>query len=294
MTNSGFPAGTVAVSWGDGTPQEPGKPAAGELTHVYAANVEGTQTITITSEADATKTATTTFTPQPGAPGGTPTVTAAADPADTTGRTVQVTLAGFPTDSAVTVNWGDGTADTTVPAGTTQATHAYDAAATGEQTINATSATDPTKKATATFTPGGNNEPGQPTVSATPDPADATGFTVQVTLSRFPAASAVIVSWGDSTPDTTVPAGATQASHQYAQNVTSEQTITATAAKDSTVTATATFTPGGGPQPEQPTVTAEADASDATGRTVQVTLAVFVVSVVDVAVMVCSPVTSAA
>lgn len=271
VTYSGFPAGTVKVNWGDGTPEETGKPASGELTHAYAAGVEGQQTITLTSEVDAAKTATASFTPTPGG-GGTPTVTAEADPADTTGRTVKVTLAGFPAGGAVTVSWGDGTADTSVPAGQTTASHPYAAGIEGEQTITATSATDATQTATTTFTPS-SGTPAEPTLTAEADPADATGRTVKVTLVGFPADSAVNLSWGDGTADTNVPAGTTQASHAYAAGVQGEQTITATSAGDATKTATATFTPGG--SGEQPTVTAEADPADTTGRTVKITLAGF-------------------
>ena len=269
ITYSGFPAGTVKVNWGDGTPEETGKPASGELTHPYAAGVEGAQTITLTSEADATKTATASFTPTPGG-GGTPTVTAVADPADASGRTVKVTLANFPAGGAVTVSWGDGTADTSVPAGQTTASHPYAPGIEGEQTITATSATDATKTATTTFTPGGGT-PAEPTLAAEADPADATGRTVQITLADFPADGAVTVDYGDGTAAVEVPAGTTQATHPYAAGVEGEQTITATSATDQTKTATATFTPGGAGQ--LPTVTAAADPADATGRTVKVTLA---------------------
>jgi len=270
VTYSGFPTGTIKVSWGDGTPEETGKPASGELTHPYAAGVEGAQTITLTSEADATKTASASFTPTQGG-GGTPTVTAEADPADTTGRTVKVTFADFPAAGAVTVKWGDNTADTTVPAGQTTASHPYAAGVEGEQTITATSATDATKTATTTFTPGGGT-PAEPSLTAEADPADTTGRTVKVTLDGFPAASAVTVSWGDGTADTSVQAGTTEASHQYAETVTGEQVITATSAGDATKTASAMFTPGSG-TPTTPSVTAEADPADTTGRTAKVTLA---------------------
>lgn len=242
LTYSAFPAGTVSVDWGDGTPAQTGQPTSGTLTHAYAPEVADEQTITVTSEVDATKTAAAKFTPKAGEPAPEPSVTAAADEGDATGRTVAVTLAGFPADGAVSVDWGDGSAAEEVPAGTTSATHAYAAEVEGEQTITATSATDATKKATAKFTP--QPAAAEPSVAAEPDAADTTGHTAAITLADFPADAAVSVNWGDGTAAEEVPAGTTTGKHAYAAEVTTEQTITATSANDAAKTASAKFTPG--------------------------------------------------
>ncbi|MFG2225385.1 hypothetical protein [Streptomyces sp. NPDC048644] len=271
LTWSAFPEGNVSVTWGDGIPAQTGQPASGTLTHAYAAEAVDEQTITVTSEADATKKATATFTPT--APAPEPSVTAEADAGDESGRTAAITLAGFPADDAVSLDWGDGTTAETVPAGTTTAKHAYAAGVEGEQTITATSATDATKKATAEFTPKAAEPVPEPSVTAAADEGDATGRTVAVTLADFPADGAVSVDWGDGSAAEEVPAGTTTATHAYAAEVEGEQTITATSAKDTTKKATATFTPQ--PAAAAPSVTAEPDAADTTGHTATITLAGF-------------------
>ncbi|MGW1838573.1 hypothetical protein [Streptomyces sp. NPDC002067] len=270
LTYSGF-TGTVSVDWGDGTPAQTGQPASGTLTHAYAAEVADEQTITVTSETDATKKATATFTPTAPSPG--PSVTAEADAADESGRTATITLAGFPADGAVSVDWGDGTAAETVSAGTTTAKHAYAAGVEGEQTITATSATDATKAASVKFTPKAGEPAPEPSVTAAADGGDATGRTVAITLADFPADGAVSVDWGDGSAVEEVPAGTTTATHAYAAEVEGEQTITATSAKDASKKATATFTPQ--PATAEPSVTGEPDAADTTGHTATITLAGF-------------------
>ncbi|MFE7105631.1 hypothetical protein ACFU98_10600 [Streptomyces sp. NPDC057575] len=232
-------AGPTTIDWGDGSPVETG-PEKGTASHAYA--TDGTKTIKVCDAAAPTVCTTTEVTiPFPST--ATPTVTAAADPADTTGRTAAITLAGFPADGAVNVNWGDGTAAQALPAGTTTASHAYAAGVDGAQTISATSATDTTKTASTTFTP--TPAAPAPAVAAAADAGDATGHTANITLTGFPADSAVSVNWGDGTAAEEIAAGTTAGSHVYAAGVTTEQTITATSVGDASKTASTTFTPGG-------------------------------------------------
>ncbi|MFJ8855100.1 hypothetical protein [Streptomyces sp. NPDC102437] len=233
-------AGPTTIDWGDGSPVETG-PEQGTASHAYA--TDGTKTIKV-CDAAAPTVCTTVEVNIPFPSTATPTVTAAADPADTTGRTAAVTLAGFPADGAVTVNWGDGTAAQTVPAGTTTATHAYAAGVDGAQTITATSATDTTKTANNTFTP--TPAAPAPSVAAAADAGDATGHTATATLANFPADSAVSVNWGDGSAAVEIAAGTTTGSHVYDAAVTTEQTITATSVGDASKTASTTFTPGAG------------------------------------------------
>lgn len=242
----GFPEdGAVSVDWGDGTAAEEVPAGTTTATHAYADEVEGEQTITATSATDDTKSASATFTPEP-APEPEPSVTAEADPSDESGRTVAITLAGFPEESAVSVDWGDGTEPEEIAAGTTSATHAYASGVEGEQTITATSADDDSVSAQAAFTPAPESEPEpEPSASAAADPADETGRTVTLSLEGFPEDSGVSVDWGDGSEAEEIAAGETTASHQYAEDVTEEQTITATSAGNGSVSATATFTPGG-------------------------------------------------
>ncbi|TBO60911.1 hypothetical protein EYS09_03840 [Streptomyces kasugaensis] len=270
VTWSGFPAGTVSVGWGDGTPPQTGQPAAGTLSHAYAAEVADEQTITVTSEANDTKKATAVFTPADPVPD--PSVTAGADPGDATGRTAAITLANFRADGAVSVNWGDGSAVETVPAGTTAAKHLYAAGVEGEQTIIVTSATDASQTATAKFTPAPGAPAPEPSLTATADEGDAAGRTVAITLAGFPADGAVNVAWGDGSAAEEVPAGTATAAHAYVAGVEGEQTITATSATDETKKATAKFTPK---PAAEPSVTAEPDASDTTGHTATIALAGF-------------------
>ncbi|NGO72271.1 hypothetical protein [Streptomyces boncukensis] len=247
-------AGPTTIDWGDGSPVEDG-PEQGSASHPYTQ--DGPQSATVCDAADPSACTTVEFTiPFPVEE---PSVTAEPDPDDSTGRTVLITLAGFPADGAVTVDWDDGTTAETVPAGTTTATHAYASGVEGEQTITATSATDATKTASTTFTPTPEPEP-EPTVTAAPDESDATGRTVEITLDGFPADGAVSVDWGDGTAAEELPAGTTTGTHAYAEGVEGEQTITATSVTDGTKTASATFTPT--PPAAAPTATAEPDAGD--------------------------------
>jgi len=203
---------------------------------------------------------------------GQPTLTVAPDPADPTGRTVRAEWSGFP-QGPVTIDWGDGTPAQTVQGPSGQATHAYPEGTTTPQTITATSGSDPSKKATGTFTPGdGGGEPGQPTLTAAPDPADPTGRTVAVTLAGFPEGP-VAVDWGDGTPPTTVPAGQTTASHPYPETATGLQTITATSQGDPSKKATGTFTPGdGGGGDGAPQFDVAPDPADPSGHTIIVSI----------------------
>ncbi|MEU3220039.1 hypothetical protein [Streptomyces sp. NPDC006971] len=263
-------AGPTTIDWGDGSPVETG-PEKGTASHAYA--TDGTKTIKV-CDAAAPTVCTTTEVTIPFPPTATPTVTAAADPADTTGRTAAITLANFPPNGAVNVNWGDGAAAQTVPAGTTTATHAYAAGVDGAQTITATSATDTTKTASTTFTP--TPPAAAPAATATPDAADS--MTASLAWTGFPAATtSVSVNWGDGTAAQTglaTAGGAGTGTHTYAAGAGgTEQTITVTSEQDTTQTATATFTPTA-PAPA-PAATAAADAADTTGHTTTLTLANF-------------------
>lgn len=260
-------AGPTTIDWGDGSPVEDG-PEKGTVSHTY--ETDGPQTATVCDAEDPKSCTTVEFTTPFPVEGEDPSMTASADPDDSTGRTVLITLAGFPQDGAVSVDWGDGTAAETVPAGTTSATHTYGDGVEGEQTITATSASDDSKSAKAAFTPAEAPEP-EPTVSASADESDETGRTVAIELKDFPEDGAVSVDWGDGTAAEEVPAGTTTATHAYADEVEGEQTITATSATDDTKSASATFTPEPAPEPE-PSVTAEADPSDESGRTVTLSL----------------------
>ncbi|WP_019548469.1 hypothetical protein [Streptomyces sulphureus] len=273
ITLAGFPEDSaVSVTWGDDSEAEELAAGTTSATHAYGDGVEGEQTITATSTSDESITATATFTPEP-LPAPEPSVSAEADPDDDTGRTVAIELAGYPEDSAVSVDWGDGTEAEELEAGTTTATHAYGDDVEGEQTITATSAGDEEITASASFTPEPLPAP-DPTVIASADESDETGRTVAIEISGFPGDSAVSVDWGDDSDAEELAAGTTTATHAYAAGVEGEQTITATSTGDESISATATFTPEPAPEPE-PSVTAEADADDDTGRTVTVTIAGF-------------------
>lgn len=268
LTYSGF-TGTVSVTWGDSTPAETGQPAVGTLLHAYAAEVVGEQTITVASETDPSRKATAKFTPVPIPPD--PSMTAKADTEDETGRTVVITLIDFPADSAVKVDWDDGSQVEEIPIGTTTGKHAYGAEVTSERTIKATSAKDAKKTATAKFTP--KPIPPKPSMTATADSEDETGRTVLVKLSDFPTSSAVKVDWGDGTAVGEIPAGTTTGKHAYGAEVVGEQTIKATSAGDSKLSATAKFTPK--PITPKPSMKATPDPEDKTGRTVLVTFSDF-------------------
>ena len=265
ITLEGFPADSpVTVDWGDDT--QATEVPAGETTatHQYAETATGEQTITATSATDPSKKATATFTPGSGSEQpGEPTVTAEKDTADTTGRTAKVTLAGFPQDGAVTVDWGDDTQATEVPAGETTATHQYAETATGEQTITATSATDPSKKATATFTPGsGSEQPGDMTLEVAEDATDTTHMTAKATVTNTGQGTTTL-DFGDGTEVVEGPEEG-DVTHQYTQAGT--YTVTATDADDAQRTATAEvvvpFGEGGGGELKL-TVAQAADVSDA-------------------------------
>ncbi|MEU9760288.1 hypothetical protein AB0D98_11070 [Streptomyces sp. NPDC047987] len=245
ITLVGFPAdGTVNVNWGDGSAAQTLPARTTTATHAYAAGVEGAQTITATSATDATKTASATFTPAP--PVTVPAATATPDAADP--MTAALAWTGFPAaTTSVSVTWGDGSAAQTglaATGGAGTATHTYAAGTEGtEQTITVTSEQDTTQTTTATFTP--TAPAPAPAVTAVADAGDATGHTATLTLTGFPAGSAVSVNWGDGSAAEEIAAGTTTGSHVYAAGVTTEQTITATSVGDASKTASTTFTPGG-------------------------------------------------
>ncbi|GHI91743.1 hypothetical protein [Streptomyces olivaceus] len=236
--------GTALVDWGDGTdPEEVTVGADGTLSVIHKYSVPSVYTVAVRrGDIDTYRTRESIVVPAQDIED--PTVTAAPDPADTTGRTAQITLAGFPTSGGVNVDWGDGTTVQTLPTGTTTATHAYASGIEGEQTITATSVSDATKTATAAFTP--TPEAATPAASATADAADT--LTADLVWDDFPATTtSVTVDWGDGTAAETGAAtadGTGSASHAYdAATADTEQTITVTSEQDSAQTATATFTP---------------------------------------------------
>lgn len=147
--------GTALIDWGDGTePEEATAGADGTVTVLHTYSVPSVYTVTVRrGDIDTYRTREAILVPAEATPA--LSVTATADSSDETGHTAKITLEGFPSASAVSVDWGDGTTPQEVPAGTTTGSHVYDAAVTGAQTITATSVGNPAKTATATFTPGG-------------------------------------------------------------------------------------------------------------------------------------------
>ncbi|ONK13141.1 hypothetical protein [Streptomyces sp. MP131-18] len=261
------------VDFGDGTEPQT-NPGDGQTPTGHAFTTPGDYAVTATDTVDASRTTSQQVTVPFDGGGTEPTAQATADASDPTGRTALLSYSGFPADSTVAIDWGDGTAPETGHPAEGELTYAYAQDVTGTVTITLTSETDPQLRANAAFTPG-EGAPAEPTVTAEADPADATGRTALITLSGFPAADALTVDWGDGTQPESLPAGTAEATHAFAESVTGEVAITVTSQADPSVTASATFTPGGGQEPPEPTLTAEADPSDATGRTALITLTGF-------------------
>ncbi|MFE7963411.1 PKD domain-containing protein [Streptomyces cellulosae] len=246
--------GAVRVDWGDGSAAVQG-PEKGDVTYKYPR--AGQFTITVSDADDSARKGIAQVTVPFGPVVEQPKAAAEQDASDATGRTAHLTWEAFP-EGSVMVNWGDGTAlqrGLDAPAG--EATHQYGPSVEGEQQIVVTSETDATKQATATFTPKAGETPEEPQVTAESDDADATGRTVAVAWTGFPAGT-VSVSFGDESPEQKgQPAPEGTLTHKYGDDVVGEQTITVVSDADTTVKATATFTPLPVDTPEEPEEPAE-------------------------------------
>lgn len=132
LTYDNAPNGPVSINWGDGTAPVTGIEAA-TVTHVYAA--PGPYTIAVSSTANPASSTSVDVT----APFMVVTAT------ETSGNPNSAdTLAENWTAGAVTIDWGDGTADSANPGdGTTVTAHVY--AAPGTYTITATDNSDATR-----------------------------------------------------------------------------------------------------------------------------------------------------
>lgn len=141
LTYSNGVNGPVSINWGDGTVED--GPATGSaVPHDYAA--PGEYTITVTSKANPASSTSTVVT----APLMFLTATETSGNANSTDLLVENWTAG-----AVTVDWGDGTADTANAGdGTTVTAHDYTAAGPGTYTITATDDSDATRKGATTVT----------------------------------------------------------------------------------------------------------------------------------------------
>ncbi|WP_019549828.1 hypothetical protein [Streptomyces sulphureus] len=237
--NHGF--GPVMINWGDDSdPQEAADGAW--ITHVY--DEDGEYTITACDkETPVICTSRTITVPLPADE---PTLAL-------TGEDYEVTaLVELPSqsDGTALIDWGDGSEPEEITAGadgTVTVLHTYSVPSV--YTVSVRRGDIDTFRAREAIVvpaePDPDPEP-EPAMEATADSDDETGRTVQITLTDFPASSAVSVDWGDETTSEEVPAGTTTATHAYESEVTGEQTITATSAGDESLSATATFTPGEG------------------------------------------------
>ncbi|RZF02819.1 hypothetical protein [Streptomyces albidoflavus] len=263
-------AGPVTIDWGDGTPKEDG-PEQGTVTHAYADGVTGEQTITVCSKDDPSACTQVKFTPGEGGSGEPLKVTAAEDTADAQRMTAKASVDNTG-QGPVRVDWGDGSAPVAGPE-KGEVTYAYPRA--GQFTITVSDEDDSARKGTAQVTVPFGPVVEPPKVTAEADAEDASGRTAALSWEAFPEGS-VMVDWGDGTAvqrGLDAPAGS--ATHAYADDVTGEQTITVTSETEATRKASAKFTPKPVDPAPEPSVTAEADDADATGRTAAVTWAGF-------------------
>lgn len=259
-------AGPVTIDWGDGTPKEDG-PEQGTVTHAYADGVTGERTITVCSKDDPSACTQVKFTPGEGGSGEPLKVTAAEDTADAQRMTAKASVDNTG-QGPVRVDWGDGSAPVAGPE-KGEVTHAYPRA--GQFTITVSDEDDSARKGTAQVTVPFGPVVEPPKVTAEADAEDASGRTAALSWEAFPEGS-VMVDWGDGTAvqrGLDAPAGS--ATHKYADGVTGEQTITVTSETEAQRKASAKFTPKPVDPTPEPSVTAESDDADATGRTAAVT-----------------------
>jgi hypothetical protein len=226
------PGDTVSLSASVGTVT---KNADGTWSWSYATTdgPEQTQTVTIAATDNHNASTTTTF--QLNVANVAPAVTAAANQAADEGTSKSLSLGSF-TDPgndgpwAVTVNWGDGSSNTTFteasPGTISAKSHTY--ADNGSYTVTVTVAeagTAPTPSDSKTFTVTVANV--APAVTAAADQTGSEGTGKSFSLGSFTDPGddgpwAVTVSWGDGSPDTTfteASAGAiTAKSHSYADD----------------------------------------------------------------------------
>lgn len=231
-----FPAhatGEGTIDWGDGTDPEEFEVADDgsiSLTHTYPAN--GLYAVTVIRDE---KDCCLTFRARdavlvPIVPG--PILTTAADPADTTGMTTILTIDNE-NRGAVTVNWGDGTADEDGPAAG-DVSHQYTTA--GPYTITVTTANDPTSSASIRV-----EVPYAlaPVVTVTPD-TGATPLVTAITVDNH-GQGPVTLSYSDG-PTTEPNPGDNTTETPHTFTGANTYTVTATSDADQTAVGTATVT----------------------------------------------------
>ena len=253
---------TVSVNWGDGTAATTfTAAAAGTIapqSHTYAKAGSDTASVTVTDSAKHTSNAATfALTVSPAVVTTSLTVTPPANQTATAGAAQSFNLGSFTAANAtapytVTVNWGDGTANTTftaAAAGTIAAqSHTYAKAGTDTVSVTVADAAKHTSN-TATFT-ATVSAVATPSLVVTP-PANQSamaGAAQSFALGRFAQANAtgpytVTVNWGDGTANTTFTAAAAGTiaaqSHTFAKAATDTVSVTVTdSAKHASNTAT--------------------------------------------------------
>ncbi|MEP9378774.1 PKD domain-containing protein [Aquabacter sp. CN5-332] len=236
ISDPGTDTFTLTIDWGDGSDPEVVTLASGatgfDLSHRYGQSGAVSVTVTVSDGDGGTATATVNAT----IPNVAPTVSDLTLMPNPTTEGESLTLTGIATDAGgadtqtVTINWGDGTANTNVavnPDGTFSATHAYNdqpgSTASTSYTVSVTAQdsdgdTSAPVTTTATvlnaapvitnvvFTPASISEGESVTLTGTI--VDAGMFDIQT----------VSVDWGDGTPSTNVavnPDGTFSATHQY-------------------------------------------------------------------------------
>lgn len=200
--------GTVRIEWGDGQTTT-AQPADGTATHEYEAT--GQFTVRVVDETDSSRVANQLIT----VPWG-PTMTVERDRTDVIDRRGVVVKVNNYGAGSVSINWGDGTANTTNPGeGLTQSKHKY--ATGGGKTITVTDADDPSRTAVFNLT-----------LPYPPDPA----LTLSVVESTPPGSprrkvtatwdnqglGPVTIAWGDTSSDSGPDEGSED--HTYTQNGT--------------------------------------------------------------------------
>jgi uncharacterized repeat protein (TIGR03803 family) len=253
---------TVTVNWGDGTAATTftmnGPGTITPQSHVYAAVGTDTVTVTVADSADHTSNAAT-FVATVTALAGSLTASAAAGTTATQGVAQSFALGSFAETNAtapytVTVNWGDGSANTTFTmngAGTiTPQAHTY--AVIGTDTISVT-VTDAVGDSSNTATSAVNVIAAPVTSLTLTPPADQsalTGVSQEFSLGTLAEANAtapytVTVNWGDGTAATTFtmngPGTITPQSHTFAAIGTDTVSVTVVDAGGN-ASNTATFT----------------------------------------------------
>jgi hypothetical protein len=286
--SSSDPDGTVSsltIVWGDGTTPTTLPGSATSATHSYTSTGSVTSraftiTLTATDNSGLTGSATSSVVVNDKAPlvsvGG-----VSPNPA-LTGQQVTLTFSASDSDgtvSSISINWGDGTALTSLAGTSTSATHTYSSTGVGTSepfniTLTATDNSGSTGSASVSETV--NDRPPIVAVNnVSPNPA-LFGQTVTVTFSASDAdgsVSAIRVDWGDGTTPDNLPGTATSDTHSYGAIGSFTITVAATDNSGSVGSGTISETVS---SPLAPTVniTGVTPNPASTGQTVTVTFTV--------------------